>query len=93
VCFCFNPTFLQDDDQESMVMPNKNGENYICFLPKVVKAKSEMPLTQLNVSSLIVETEKRVKLKTPDELLEELKDSCLVRVSIYYQKPSCTCSC
>ena len=92
VSFCFNPT-LQDDDQESIVMPNKNGENYLCFLPKVEKAKSEMPLTQLNVSSMIVETEKRVKLKTPDELLEALKGLCFVRVSIYYQKPFCTCSC
>jgi len=73
---------LQDDDQESIVIPNKNGENYLCFLPKVEKAKSEKPITQLNISSMIVETEERVKLKTPDELLEVLKGSCFVRVSI-----------
>eukprot|EP00258_Populus_trichocarpa_P015461 XP_006372143.2 protein OS-9 homolog [Populus trichocarpa] len=74
--------FLPDDDQESIVIPNKNGENYLCFLPKVEKAKSEKPITQLNISSMIVETEERVKLKTPDELLEVLKGSCFVRVSI-----------
>jgi protein OS-9 len=73
---------LQDDDQESIVIPNKNGENYLCFLPKVEKAKSEKPITQLNISGMIVETEERVKLKTPDELLEVLKGSCFVRVSI-----------
>jgi protein OS-9 len=48
----------------------------------VEKAKSEKPITQLNISSMIVETEERVKLKTPDELLEVLKGSCFVRVSI-----------
>ncbi|KAL9339623.1 hypothetical protein Peur_068638 [Populus x canadensis] len=69
--------FLPDDDQESIVIPNKNGENYLCFLPKVEKAKSEKPITQLNISSMIVETEERVKLKTPDELLEVLIGSAL----------------
>lgn len=74
----------QDDDQESVVMPNKNGENFLCFLPKVEKGKSGKPLTQYNTSSMIVETEKRIKLKTPDELLEALKGQCLIRVRICY---------
>lgn len=72
-------------------MPNRNGENYLCFLPKVEKAKSGKPVSQLNMSSMIVETGKRVKLKTPDELLEVLKDLCFVRVSICYQKFYRTC--
>lgn len=63
-------------------MPNKNGENFICFLPKVEKAKSGKPVTQLNTSSMIMESEKQIKLKTPDELLEILKDRCFVRVTI-----------
>lgn len=67
-------------------MPNKNGQNYLCFLPKVEKAKSGKPVSQLNMSSMIVETEKRVKLKTPDELLEVLKGSCFIRVSICDQQ-------
>ncbi|KAE8690964.1 Protein OS-9-like protein [Hibiscus syriacus] len=52
-------------------MPNKDGQNFLCFLPKVEKAKTLKPVTQQNTSSMIVESEKRVKLKTPDELLEQ----------------------
>lgn len=73
---------LQDEDQESVFMPNKNGKNYLCYLPKVEKSKSGKPTVQLNMSSMIVESEKRVKLKTPDELLEALKEQCFVRVRI-----------
>ncbi|KAJ6363306.1 hypothetical protein OIU78_003476 [Salix suchowensis] len=69
--------------------PTKTGENYLCFLPKVEKAKSEMPHTQLNVSSMIVETEKRVKLKTPDELLEALKGLCFVRQEGWWSYELC----
>ncbi|KAJ4842885.1 hypothetical protein Tsubulata_013839 [Turnera subulata] len=52
-----------------------------CFSPvkRVEKAKSGKPVTQLNTSSMIVETEKRIKLKTPDELLDVLKGSCFIR--------------
>jgi len=73
---------LQDDDQESLVVPDKNGQKFICYLPKVEKEKSGKPPMQHNVSSMIVETEKRVKQKTPDELLEILKGPCFIRVSI-----------
>lgn len=72
---------LQDDDQESIVLPDKNGQKFICYLPKVEKEKSGKPPIQQNVSSMIVETEKRVKQKTPDELLEVLKGPCVIRVS------------
>lgn len=75
---------MQDDDQESVVMPNKNGQKFLCFLPKVEKAKSGKPVTQQNTTSMIVETEKRIKLKTPDELLEVLKGQCFIRVRIYH---------
>ncbi|KAL7259687.1 hypothetical protein ACSBR1_005551 [Camellia fascicularis] len=71
--------FHPDDDQESVVMSNKFGEKFLCFLPKVKKLKSGKPVSQQNTSSLIVETEKRIKLKTPDELLEVLKDQCFIR--------------
>lgn len=67
-------------------MPNSNGQSYICHLPKVEKAKSGKLVSQHNISSLIVESEKRIKLKTPDELLEELKDQCFVRVSSIMRK-------
>ncbi|XP_023516524.1 protein OS-9 homolog [Cucurbita pepo subsp. pepo] len=71
----YNP----DDDQESVFMPKKNGKNYLCYLPKVEKSKSEKPAIQPNMTSMIMESEKRVKLKTPDELLEALKEQCFVR--------------
>lgn len=81
--------FLPDDDQESVVMPNKDGEKFLCFLPKVEKAKSEKPIAQQNTSSVIVETEKRVKLKTPDELLEVLKDTCFIRQEGWWSYEFC----
>ncbi|KAE8654501.1 Protein OS-9-like protein [Hibiscus syriacus] len=64
-------TAIEDDDQVSVAMPNKDGNNFLCFLPKVEKTKTLKSVTQQNTSSLIVESEKRVKLKTPDELLEQ----------------------
>lgn len=64
-------------------MPNKDGQKFLCFLPKVVKVKTVKPVNQQNTSTVIVETEKRSKLKTPDELLEVLKDRCFIRVRIY----------
>lgn len=72
---------FQDDDQESITMPNKNGEKFLCFLPKVEKSKSGKLVAQQNISSMIVESETRMKLKTPDELLEVLKDRCFIRVT------------
>lgn len=64
-------------------MPDKNGDKFLCFLPKVEKSKTGRPVYQQNTSSLILETEKRIKLKTPDELLDVLKDHCFIRVSTY----------
>ena len=74
---------LQDDDQESVVMPKKNGDKFLCYLPKVEKSKSEKTTVHENTTSLILETEKRFKLKTPDELLEALKERCFLRVSSF----------
>ncbi|MBA0668939.1 hypothetical protein Goklo_001812 [Gossypium klotzschianum] len=82
---CF--LYLKDDGQESIVMPNKDGNNFLCFLPKVGKAKK--PVTHQNTSSMIVETEKRVKLKTPDELLEVLKNQCFIRQEGWWSYEFC----
>ncbi|KAA3486046.1 protein OS-9-like protein [Gossypium australe] len=76
-----------DDGQESVVMPNKDGNNFLCFLPKVGKAKKSV--THQNTSSMIVETEKRVKLKTPDELLEVLKNQCFIRQEGWWSYEFC----
>lgn len=81
--------FHPDDDQESVVMPGKDGQKYLCFLPKVEKAKSETPVIQQNVTSMIVETQNRIKLKTPDELLEVLKDKCLLRQEGWWKYEFC----
>lgn len=81
--------FHPDDDQESIVMPDKNGQKFICFLPKVEKEKSGRPVIQHNISSMIVESEKRVKLKTPDELLEVLKDRCFIRQEGWWSYEFC----
>lgn len=78
--FMANFLFSQDEDQESIIMPNKNGEKFLCFLPKVEKSKSGRPVAQQNLSSMIMESETHMKLKTPDELLEVLKDRCFIRV-------------
>ncbi|KAL1364096.1 hypothetical protein HN51_012262 [Arachis hypogaea] len=78
-----------DDDQESIVMPDKNGQKFICYLPRVEKEKSGKPVIQQNVSSMIVETEKRAKQKTPDELLEVLNGPCFVRQEGWWSYEFC----
>ncbi|MQL92425.1 hypothetical protein Taro_025044 [Colocasia esculenta] len=69
---------LQDNRQESMVMTNKKGQKYFCYLP-VVETKSLKPIIQQNSSNVIVEGDKRIKLRTPDELMEGLKELCFYR--------------
>ncbi|XP_042482297.1 protein OS-9 homolog [Macadamia integrifolia] len=81
--------FHPDEDQESTVMSNKEGQKYLCFLPKVEKTKTGKPITQQNTSNVIVETGRRVKLKTPDELLEVLKDGCVVRQEGWWSYELC----
>lgn len=75
-----NDTFLQDEDQESMLMTNKNGHRFLCYLPMVEEAKTGKPIAQQNMSSMIVESDRRIKPKTPDELMEVLTEQCLLRV-------------
>ncbi|KAL8040720.1 hypothetical protein ABFX02_10G116400 [Erythranthe guttata] len=81
--------FHPDDDQESITMPNKNGEKFLCYLPKVEKSKSGKLVAQQNTSSMIVESETRMKLKTPDELLEVLNDLCFIRQEGWWSYEFC----
>ncbi|KAF9606949.1 hypothetical protein IFM89_030247 [Coptis chinensis] len=80
---------LQDDDQGSMVMSDKNGQKFSCFLPKEDKTKTSKFVTQQNTSSLIVETQRKVMLKTPDELLEVFKDKCFYRQEGWWSYEFC----
>ncbi|XP_073132469.1 protein OS-9 homolog [Henckelia pumila] len=82
-------SFHPDDDQESIVMPNRSGEKFRCFLPKVEKFKSGKLLSQHNISSMIMESETRNKIKTPDELLEVLKDRCFIRQEGWWSYEFC----
>ncbi|GAA0160980.1 hypothetical protein LIER_39140 [Lithospermum erythrorhizon] len=81
--------FRPEDDQESMVMNNKNGEKHLCFFPKLEKSQSGRSVNQQNTSSLIIESEQRLKLKTPDELLEVLKDRCFIRQEGWWSYEFC----
>lgn len=81
--------FHPEDDQESMVMNNKNGKKHLCFFPKLEKTKSGKSVNQQNSSSLILDFEKRLKLKTPDELLEVLKDRCFIRQEGWWSYEFC----
>jgi protein OS-9 len=81
--------FIPDDDQESVLMPSKNGQNYLCFLPKVEQEKTGKPVIQMNTSNMIVESDKRLTLKTPDELLELLKGPCFVRQEGWWSYEFC----
>ncbi|XP_039018819.1 protein OS-9 homolog [Hibiscus syriacus] len=70
-------------------MPNKDGKDFLCFLPMVEKAKTLKSVNLQNTSSMIVESEKRVKLKSPDELLEVLKDRCFIRQEGWWSYEFC----
>ncbi|ONK70391.1 uncharacterized protein A4U43_C05F33230 [Asparagus officinalis] len=71
--------FHPDDGQEAITMSKKDGQKYVCFLPSVEQTKTVKTFTQQNSSSIILETDRRIKLKTPDELLYVLKDKCFYR--------------
>ena len=64
-----------------MVMLDKQGRRFLCFLPKEEESPTGWTSTQQNISTVLMETDKQLKIKTPDELLQPLNDQCLVRVS------------
>lgn len=74
---------LQDDDLEAIILPNKEGLKFLCFLPKVTNPNDLTPVVQHNSSSMHMETENNLNLKTPDELLDGLNNICLLRVNNY----------
>lgn len=66
-----------------MVMHDKQGRRFLCFLPKEEESSTGWTSPQQNISTVLMETDKQqqLKLKTPDQLLQPLNDQCLLRVS------------
>ncbi|KAJ8634913.1 hypothetical protein MRB53_009180 [Persea americana] len=81
--------FHPDEDQESMLMTNKSGQRFLCYLPMVEVTKTGKPIAQQNMSSLIVESDRRIKPKTPDELMEVLTEQCLLRQEGWWSYEFC----
>ncbi|KAJ4749929.1 Protein OS-9 [Rhynchospora pubera] len=73
-------TFHPENGQESVVMKNKDGASYNCYLPITQETKTMKTGAFLqNSSNALLENDKKI-LKTPDELLDVLKDeACLYR--------------
>lgn len=70
--------FHPENGQESVPMTNHEGKHYTCFLP-VEETKTMKSIIPQNATNIIIESERRIKPKEPDELLEVLKDKCFYR--------------
>ncbi|CAH2079456.1 unnamed protein product [Thlaspi arvense] len=81
--------FHPGDNLESMVMLDKQGRKYLCFLPKEEESTSGWTSTQQNVSTVMMETDKQIKLKTQDELLQPLTEKCLLRQEGWWSYEFC----
>ncbi|CAH2079458.1 unnamed protein product [Thlaspi arvense] len=81
--------FHPGDNLESMVMLDKQGRKYLCFLPKEEESTSGWTSTQQNISTVMMETDKQIKLKTPDELLQPLTEKCLLRQEGWWSYEFC----
>lgn len=67
-----------ENGQESEPMTSQEGKHYTCYLP-VEETKTMKSIVPQNATSVIIESETKVKSKEPDELLEILKDQCFYR--------------
>ncbi|KAH0925477.1 hypothetical protein HID58_017733, partial [Brassica napus] len=81
--------FHPGDNLESMVMLDKQGRRFLCFLPKEEESTTGWASTQQNMSTVLMETDKQLKLKTPDELLQPLNDQCLLRQEGWWSYEFC----
>ncbi|CAN6813912.1 unnamed protein product [Brassica oleracea] len=82
--------FHPGDNLESMVMLDKQGRRYLCFLPKEEEVASGWKTsTMQNISTVLMETDKQMKLKTPDKLLQPLNEKCLVRQEGWWSYEFC----
>jgi protein OS-9 len=67
-----------ENGQESEPMTTHEGKHYTCYLP-VEETKTMKSIVPQNATNVIIESERKVKAKEPDELLEILKDQCFYR--------------
>ncbi|CAF1820461.1 hypothetical protein Bca4012_029642 [Brassica carinata] len=81
--------FHPGDNLESMVMLDKQGRRFLCFLPKEEESPTGWTSTQQNISTVLMETDKQLKIKTPDELLQPLNDQCLLRQEGWWSYEFC----
>ncbi|XP_023634544.1 protein OS-9 homolog [Capsella rubella] len=80
--------FHPGENLESMVMMDKHGGRFLCYLPKEEKATSGWTSSQQNISTVMMDTHKQVKLRTPDELLQSL-EKCIVRQEGWWSYEFC----
>ncbi|KAJ1260097.1 hypothetical protein BS78_10G206100 [Paspalum vaginatum] len=70
--------FDPENGQESVPITSHEGKRYTCFLP-VEETKTMKSVLPLNATNVIIDSDRRIKPKEPDELLEFLKDHCFYR--------------
>jgi len=70
--------YQPENGQESVPMASHEGKHYTCFLP-VEETKTMKSILPQNATNVIIESDRRIKPKEPDELLEPLKDQCFYR--------------
>jgi protein OS-9 len=63
------------------LVTSHEGKRYTCFMP-VEETKAMKSMVPQNATNVIIESERRITPKEPDELLEVLKDQCFYRVSM-----------
>lgn len=81
--------FHPEPGQDSITMTDRDGEKYECFLPNPEEKKGFKESNQQYSSSVTVVTDKQSMAKTPDDLLEMLKDQCLLRYESWWAYEFC----
>lgn len=80
---------MQTSEQETIVMTDRDGKKFRCNLPVLegLKVVDEDEIEYNGTNTSLVADE-RSSRKTPEDLLDVLKDKCFRRVSIQTNPPS-----
>ncbi|KAG8075149.1 hypothetical protein GUJ93_ZPchr0006g43267 [Zizania palustris] len=81
----FNP----ENNQESVPMTSHAGKHYTCFLPVEETKTMKSIIPQNATNNVIIESDRKIKPKDPDELLEVLKDQCFYRLEGWWSYEFC----